>query len=662
MENDTQILTTYATYKQLYKNKDTDVYDIISEFIRHIILTEHKLSYSQIELSDLLNKYFDFQIPTLVLKPAALRINGVSLSEKQFRIDYNKVTEHNEFNTLHKTVLTSTTTLLNKLVKYIEEKTNSTYTYNDVLQIHDAFKTFILDKSSTGKYHEFISSFIIENSDNHDFTKKLNHIREGHILYSGLSLNKNIIAHGWNTKLTIYLDTEILFHIAGYNGETFQKIANEFLNLVKDANSSKQLITLKYFPETAKDINSFFYKAENILETNTIIRPGQTAMESILHDCKEPIDVTNKKTSFFYMLNRKHIYEETKNDFYDHKYDFANLEYLTTDSEEEQNIKVLSHINKLRKNNIFTDYAECVAIFISETGSVLELSNKFNTEKISNLGSNVSSSSVPLAINLYTITNTLWYRLNKSLHSTETPSTIDAVTRAQIVLSKFVNNSISEEYDQILEQQQQSPMEKDELASLIVGMRQRSSKPENLIQTSVNNALNFICEKDIDKYNDDYKIALQKLSDEKKNRQISDAKYAFDMENLKLTHLISNRENIQKEFDRQVKLSKINIKKRKFILLFLGIIYYLIIVISIYKLGWDKMEPITYILGIPPILYSFICSVMDFKWNIKIWINKYSSSSNYITAQENLKTITLKIQEQEKIKEAKENEYKNLSS
>ena len=38
MAKDNKILATYVTYKTLYKDKRTDVYDIVSEFVKYVIL------------------------------------------------------------------------------------------------------------------------------------------------------------------------------------------------------------------------------------------------------------------------------------------------------------------------------------------------------------------------------------------------------------------------------------------------------------------------------------------------------------------------------------------------------------------------------------------------------------------------------------------------
>ena len=59
--------------------------------------------------------------------------------------------------------------------------------------------------------------------------KQLNIIREGVILYSGVRYveitqkRKELVDY-----LVIYLDTEILFHFAGYNGELYKSIFEDF--------------------------------------------------------------------------------------------------------------------------------------------------------------------------------------------------------------------------------------------------------------------------------------------------------------------------------------------------------------------------------------------------------------------------------------------------
>lgn len=681
MTKDNNILATFVTYKKLYNDKHVDVYDIISEFVRYIIVKEHKKTYSQLTFPRLISEYFDFQIPSLVLKPAILRIKGVTLSNQQYNVDYSVVSNNSGFDQLREDAFTSNALILDDLIDYIKSKTTNIIDEDEIKVINKSFRRYILDESTNDKYDEYISAFIIEKSSIPGYVEKINQIREGHILYNGLSYNEKIMAHGWKGKLTIYLDMEILFHIVGYNGKTFEQISNEFLSLVSEANKKEILISLKFFPETKKEIKNFFDTAETIFKNNQIIKPGQTAMESILADCKSEIDITNKMNSFFYSLKKLHINEETKSDFYSPKYESSNLESIEyTTPEDQSNIKLISHINKLRQNDTFTDYSDSKALLISETGSLLELSRKITSEKETKLltHSGYENRIVTFVLNLYTITNILWYRLNKSLHSSTEPSTFNAVIRAQIVLSKYVNESITKEYNELIKKQKSSEIDKDELAVLIVGMRRYSSKPEDIINEGVDNALEFLCEKDINKFRDDYEIeknAYKQLNADhnkvlsqlaitnetvdnlKHQNKCIEFKYAYQRADDRLTILNDQLISVKRTYDYQCNLLSKSKKNKSILLVLSYFVYYIVLIICIIKYTWNIMEPITFILGIPPFLYPTITKFFKLKWSFSTFIDSYESNKLYINAKLEYESLIEEICSQESIVKEKYNTF-----
>lgn len=657
--NDNQILSTYVTYKQLYKNKETDVYDIISEFARHVIIEEQQTSYSQLVFPSLLKKYFDFDIPTLVLKPAIKRIKGVSLENKEYKIDYSVIESNPEFKLMQNEAMQNTNIILDDLVTYIFKKTDDiAQTDETIEEIKIAFRKYILDESSSGPYDAYISAFIVDMSTDRDYTEKINQIREGHILYDGLCQNEAIAAQSWKDQLTIYLDTEIIFHIAGYNGITFQKLTEEFLTLIASANKEKTIIRLRYFSETKEEIDKFFMTAESLFENKSVIRPGETAMISILENCKSSIEITNKKNSLYFRLNKLQIHLEKKSDFYIDKYKQYNLEsseYINTPNE--KNVKQLSNINKLRGNNFTPDYSKCIAVLISENGSVLELSRDFTkeNERKYTKDSGHYTEIAQLAVNLYTATNIFWYKLNRSLAKSYIPSTIDSVIRARIVLSKFINDSITTEYDSIMKQFQNGELEQDELTALILGMRQRSSKPETILKEGVDDALNLICEKDINKYKENFELERQahkELEDEynhtleelavtqedvkflKEELLIQQHQNNMQREKEKLENIQEWRQMYEKKFDTEKDKAKKSAKLKTLIAIIGYFIYYAVIAFLICKLGWDIMEPITYILGIPPLLYLFTLKTLNIKISLKYWLTSYKRKNTYIDAKD----------------------------
>ena len=663
------ILATFVTYKKLYNDKNTDVYDIISEFARYIILKEHKPTYQQALFPMLLEKYFDFKIPILVLKPAIKRIEGVTLENKEYKINYDLLNNHNTFTSIQDVSIQKTEQIISDLINFISIKSpDFVVTEESKEEVEYAFRRFILDEASNDPLTPYISAFIIEKSADTQYTKNINLIREGHILYNGLCQNDDVSSQGWKDELTIYLDTEIIFHLAGYNGTTFQQLANEFLELISVANKQRILIHLRYFPDTKVEIENFFTTAETLFSNNSVIRPGETAMISILKDCKAAIDITNKCNSLFYFLEKNKIYLETKNDFYAQKYIEFNLESKEfAGTPEEKNIRLLSNISKLRGNNITSDYSKSKAILVSETSSVLDYSRIFTQEKQSLYHDN-SKNITSLAVNLYTITNILWYKLNRSLHGDNMPSTINSVIRAQIVLSKYVNESITEEYDKLMEQFKKGNIDKDEIASLILGMRRHSSKPESIIKEGVDDALALICEKDINKFKEDFELshyAHEELKKEHENTlkqlasvkedveywksqsEIQQKKGILYSEQAKLENLKEWLTNYTNNYNTENTRLKKSIKTKTIFTITLYVIYYIVIVICIIQLGWNLMEPITYVLSIPPIIIPFIIKMIKPDLSLKVWIHSYENKENYASAKKMLETYQEKVTQQE---------------
>lgn len=663
------ILATFVTYKKLYNDKNTDVYDIISEFARYIILNERKPTYQQALFPSLMEKYFNFKIPILVLKPAIKRIEGVTLENKEYKIDYALLNHHSTFNSIQDASIQKTKQILSDLLNFITIKMpNFVVTDESKEEVEYAFRRFILDESSNDPLTPYISAFIIEKSSDAQYTNNINMIREGHILYNGLCQNDDVASQSWKDKLTIYLDTEIIFHLAGYNGTTFQQLANEFLELISAANKQRCLIRLRYFPDTKAEIEKFFSTAETLFNNNSVIKPGETAMISILKDCKETIDITNKCTSLFYFLNKNNIHLESKNDFYAPNYDEYNLESQKfAGTPEEKNIRLLSNINKLRGNNITSDYSKSKAILISETSSVLDYSRIFTQEKQSLCQTN-DKNITPLAVNLYTITNILWYRLNRSLHSDGMPSTINSVIRAQIVLSKYVNESITEEYDKLIEQFQKGNIDKEEITSLILGMRRHSSKPEQIIKEGVDKALALICEKDINKFKEDFELShyaheelkkehentLRQLASVKKDveywksqSEIQQKKGTLYNEQLKLENMKEWLINYTNNYNIESTRLKKSIKSKTFLTISLYVIYYIVIIICILHFGWNIMEPITYVLSLPPIIIPFIVQMTKPNLSLKAWIRSYENTEAYTSARKMMEIYQEKITLQE---------------
>jgi hypothetical protein len=58
------------------------------------------------------------------------------------------------------------------------------------------------------------------------------------------------------------------------------------------------------------------------------------------------------------------------------------------------------------------------------------------------------------------------------------------------------------------------------------------------------------------------------------------------------------------------------------------------------------MEPITYIIGIPPIAIPFILNLANCKYTLNTWIKSYQKNINYLAANEKYNEYQDKVSKQ----------------
>lgn len=255
--------------------------------------------------------------------------------------------------------------LLEDISQYISnrlagEPINKNAVLNELIQ-------FLVDDqpSLTNRYFELISEYIIKNEHNESIQDGLNRIREGSVLYIGLCHNINETG-SISKPLRLYLSTEILFSLVGYNGIVFQQFANDFFEQVKLANSGDQKkVYLLFFSETRKEIDEFFAVAEAIADGKAHQWLDKPAMKAITDGCKTSADVAVKESDFFTRLRTVFgITEDPHDSYYDEIHFSSNLESEEfedeNDSEQdkkrkrETRLKLISHINKLRDGSHYT--------------------------------------------------------------------------------------------------------------------------------------------------------------------------------------------------------------------------------------------------------------------------------------------------------------------
>jgi hypothetical protein len=107
-----------------------------------------------------------------------------------------------------------------------------------------------------------------------------------------------------------------------------------------------------------------------------------------------------------------------------------------------ENLKFLNYINIFRKGNSDVSFENIGAILLTGNSTTIKIAWD---EKIKKNGN------IPLATTLSFITNKLWFRLGKGLGNNTDPKSFDIVTKAQVVLSTQINDSVAEKYDEVAE-------------------------------------------------------------------------------------------------------------------------------------------------------------------------------------------------------------------
>lgn len=433
VEFEAKYLASYVTFRQLYDDGKNDIYGIISRFVEEIIITSHTFSFNVVEMSESIRSQFGFVIPDYVVQTAIRRLKYVSRENKAFVVDYNQLPK-SDLSTKYASIVANNDNLVEKLVSYVEEKKGVLLLGQKEALVKD-FCSFLLDDTISNGFSDVISAFILENQDS-DIYNQISLIKEGAVLFAGINYNSDISEKSaWKENIVIFVESEILFHLAGYNGEIFKRIAEDLFGLISEMNSkgNKKVISVRYFSETEREIDDFFLKAEDIVSGRDIISAENYAMKAIVKGCMSPSDVVMRKNEFLRVVSSYGISKEEDHDYYckeNSKYNLESSEYIERYHIEDDKLRYLKHINYvniLRKGIVEKDLKKARYIVLTETGKILRMSKDICIE------------GMPYAVNMNFFTNRLWYDLNKGFGAKEFPSSFNVILKSQIVLSSLLS-------------------------------------------------------------------------------------------------------------------------------------------------------------------------------------------------------------------------------
>ena len=616
IKEDNKLLASLAVFRELY-NSEKDVYGIISIFLNDLIKLKNLYSFSLNEITSSLNDTFEFDIPEAVVRTALGRLSFIEKKQGDYLVtDITKINNQN-IEAKQKDIQSNNKSIIESLYTFIENEKKSNLSVKDKEQVSHTFCSFLLDINNGDEFIEYITSYILENESNIDFKKQLNLIREGVILYSGIKYNNNLNDLGtWRTELTIFIDTEILFHLAGYNGELYQNLANDFFSYVREINlkAKKKLIKLKYFEDVKNDIEGFFTKAKYLLEGNEKPNPDVTAMVSILNGCERASDVLEKKSDFYTLLKSKSIEEDNYNDYFEienHNYNIVNQDIIDKVSEQLKKdaapfLRFLNYVSIRRKEANSNNFENIKYLLLTGNSTTLKVAwNDLMKEE----------GFVPLASHLSFLTNKFWFKLNKGFGKSTLPKSFDIITKSQIILSKVLNESVGEKFTELKSEYKNGKLTEEQAKSRIIDLRNQVRKPEEIKNDTVKDVLNAITEDNLEKF-------VQEQSHFKNKAQKQ------EIENIKLLNELESKKDIEKQFlkakedhlkekkalkktlERQKKpldkKAKRKYKNLKTTLILIIVGYYALLVGSIFYFTWNVMEQYTFILSIVPIVISIL--------------------------------------------------------
>jgi len=674
IKEESKLLASLVVFRELYDNQ-RDIYGVIAEFLKEIISANRKHRFHLTEITYLLNSTFDFSIPEAVVNTALQRLDlqkeeGFFIVKNLPDLSKNRLIELQEKN------LTSNITLIENLFSFIESKKATPLSDSEKTKIVRSFFSFLLDDSNATDYSEYISGFTIKNKNDDDFRKILNKIREGVILYSGIKYSNLGEIGSWQTNLTIYLDTEILFHFAGYNGELYKSLFEDFFRYVKEINNraKKVIVRLKYFKEVKDEIEGFFTKAEYIVEGEDRLNPRNTAMSSVVDGCESPSDVLSKKSDFYVFIKSNGIYESKLDNYYtqeNYKYNIIDARTIESVSSELQfditeHLDFLNYVNIQRQEGNLSSFENIGHILL--TGNTRTMMIALH-EKVKPDGV------VPLAISLSWITNRFWFKLNKGFGDGKFPASFDVIVKAQMVLSSILNKSIGEKFDELQAEFNQGEITEDIAKFRIVELRSQVRKPEEIGLDDISPILDVLSEDSLEQFikeqelskNEAAKQSKENIRLKKELNLKNDALAREESARLKTQielirtyekNLSDKKEMIEKLENNKNPVDKLAHRKFKNFKIKVGItaVFLFVIPFFIYwKLGVDV---ISYISILSPLLLLVYLLMFEKEWNWNLKVFLENKKEQY--QQEKYLEFHFDINHLDKLKDEKQSLQKKI--
>lgn len=440
-----------------YRRDKKDVHDIIADFIKAAISIKREPSYTPAIMKDYLLELFGIDIPTSVIKSVFKnKIKEAKSENSTYTIsNFPDNNIENRICSLRKTY----DSILDTLKSYIQEVAPAVMQTYPTLTIESEFTAFLMDEKVASDLYELFSAFLVNNRINQDYYNKFS---AGMIAYSGLKYIGNTGSVGsWKEKLVVYLDTEFLFHCAGYNDKYYQLVFDELHSLIVEINSKckpgeQPIVELRYLQDTKEVFDRFFRAAKEHVESGLAPDPSKKAFVKIITESTTVFDVDAHKANVLKAIRAKGILLDDK----DHTDKVVNPSYVifgaddldnlreklkteyngTTETKLDYYVRVMTIIYGLRQGIDYPAFENCRYVFLSGSRFARTISYYFSTQ---------FQRKIPIITDIDFLISRMWFKLNKTLSSNSIPVSLDVVARSHAALSEEVCIKAKQLYEEL---------------------------------------------------------------------------------------------------------------------------------------------------------------------------------------------------------------------
>lgn len=493
-------MASLATFRNMY-NK-ASIYDIIAELAKQTIVEKGVTSTNLDKFYNLFKEETGIDIPHSMLEASLKRLDFVEYDYKNITINEKLTKEECEkVKSIVEEQEQRNNDLFEALLHFVENELNRSLSPDESKSLINSLCSHIVDETYSGPFVEHVCSFILKNELTPGFLDYLNILREGTIIFVGYTYTAQ---DGYfdkiDTTINIYLETEILFHMAGYNGPLYKTLFDEFYTQVTEINKKvrKPLIKLFFFEETELEIDKYFKTACKVVERQEVPNPSKSAMQAITDGCSESYDVRRKQDAFLQMLSDHEILLDKQNSYNDvggREFTIEHAKFMDMEDASEDRIyeklKFLNNINVKRggrPQKIFRN-----------VGHVL-LSGNSLTFRIASDDAIRPVNSIPLVLSLSALTNRFWLSLNKGLIPDMRLNNFNMIAKSRIALANKLKVSVSKIFNEIEEELTENKITLQQAKESLASLRRDSYNPDQINAEDVDKCISIIKNGELELY------------------------------------------------------------------------------------------------------------------------------------------------------------------